>query len=126
MKVVQILNQNISRLLMNLTEGDSHHNVPWLHIIGPEPVWGGWHGEQRTVTGMDSWKFSTKRDRSNVLTSPASTLSATPPTSLSQRNKQYLKVSIEGVDWLTNYQMSVVIFKIFICEIIEAFPPLNG
>ena len=56
----------------------------------------------------------------------ACTWSVTPPTSLSRRNKQYLEGSTEGVDWLTNYQMSVVTFKIFIYEIIGAIPPLNG
>ena len=39
---------------------------------------------------------------------------------------QYLEGSIEGVDWLTNYQMSVVTFNILIYEIIGAIPPLNG
>ena len=48
---------------------------------------------------------------------------ASRPCSLSQRNKQYLEGSIEGVDWLSNYQMSVVTFKIVICEIIGAIPP---
>ena len=36
------------------------------------------------------------------------------------------KKKIEGVDWLTNYQMSVVTFKIFIYEIIGAIPQLDG
>ena len=34
--------------------------------------------------------------------------------------------SIEGVVWLTNYQMSVVTFKIFIYAINGAIPPVNG
>ena len=55
---------------------------------------------------------------------PTSAWSVTPLTSLS--NKQYLEGSIEGVDWLTNYQMSLVTFNILIFEIIGAIPSLNG
>ena len=77
------------------------------------------------VREMDSWKLLTKWGMSVALTSLYKYMIGYP-TSLSKRNKQYLEGLIQGMDWLTNYQMSVVTFKIVICKIIGAIPPLNG
>ena len=75
-----------------------------------------------TVSEMESWKLQTRGDRSPSLTSPYKYMIGYPSHLFKRAEKQYLEGSIEGVDWLTNYHMSVVTFKIFICKIIGAIP----
>ena len=93
--------------------------LPDICLTGEEKPHPGILSRPGIEPGSAAWQV-------RMLAPPTITWSVTPPTSLSQRNKQYFEGSIEVVDWLTSYQMPLVTLNIFIYEIIGVSPPLNG